>query len=154
MQISGRSVEKWKDQQELLFYQMAHNTRNEKRQRNKGNESGGWIFERMFALLLKRVETEHFTDLIFMNQQKKNGFVKNAKKTSNKLWSVLDVIKIRREKYVKIANTGYKRGNMVEHWKHYIDIMQQWRTISSDINWRRSFGQGMVFMWRRKPWKV
>ncbi len=33
---------------------------------------------------------------------------------------VLDVIKIRRRKYVKITNTGYKKGNMIRT-KHYID---------------------------------
>ena len=69
----------------------------------------------------------HFTVFInFINTTKKNGFVKNAKKTSNKLAKsiVLDVIKIRRRKYVKIANTGYKRG-IWSNMKHYIDIIQQ-----------------------------
>ena len=63
-------------------------------------------------LCTKELKTgEHFTDLIFMNQQEE-WICKECKEDFEQICAksiVLDVIKIRRRKYVKIANTGYKR---------------------------------------------
>ena len=71
VQISGRvGRSKERPTGKLLFSIRWHNTRNEESdQRNKGNESGGWILKECL-LCTKELKTgEHFTDLIFMNQQ-------------------------------------------------------------------------------------
>ena len=114
VQISGRvGRSKERPTGKLLFSIRWNNKRNEKSdQRNKGNESGGWILKECL-LCTKELKTgEHFTDLIFMNQQEE-WICKECKRNFEQIGEIhcpRCYKDIRRRKYVKIASTGYK-GN-------------------------------------------
>ena len=94
-----------------------HNTRNEKSdQRNKGNESGGWILKECL-LCTKELKTgEHFTDLIFMNQQEE-WICKECKEDFEQIGEIHcpRCYKDKEEKVCKDCEYWIQKGNMVNH---------------------------------------
>ena len=115
-----------KDQQANYFSIRWNNKRNEKSdQRNKGNESGGWILKECL-LCNKELKTgEHFTDLIFINQQEE-WICKECKEDFEQIGEIHcpRCFKDKEEKVCKDCEYWKTKGNMF-NMKLYIDIMEQ-----------------------------